>query len=345
MRKIRFLSCAGVLATLLLAGCGETPNPTPTPTPTPTPVPQVEYAEVFLLCGQSNMEGNTKYSGLDSLFTTWGYNDYDAVRDGMPEVKTTYMGVGYGQLTEDGKNLHASNTENKLEPKFLNTKVGMGKDDNCMGPELGCAYGLRKEGLATEEHPVYFVKASFSGSGFAQSGTDWNWKIGGKEKGLYQNFVKAYLQKSLDLIAQESGFTPRLRALLWHQGESDSDAAKIPTYAENLNELLGAIRTDFADYGYDGEGSNIALVDGMIYDANGNPWGGQNAVDLNTVKLNNANADEKRYVVNTSSVLEGGSALKAGNAGGDSMHYTTEDSFKLGMQYAQVIIDNDLLAE
>lgn len=342
MKKIKILSCASILSTLLLAGCGESK---PTPTPTPTPAPKEEFADVFLLCGQSNMEGNTKYAGLDTLFGTWGYDDYNDVKDGMPEVKTTFMGVGYGQLTEDGANLHASNTENKLEPKFLDTKVGMGKDDDCMGPELGCAYKLRKQEAVSADKPIYFVKASFSGSGFAQSDTDLNWKVGGKEKGLYQNFVKAYLQKSLNLIASQSERKPRLRALLWHQGESDSDTAKIPTYTDNLNELLNAIRTDFAKYAYDEEGNNIALVDGMIYDASGNPWGGKNAVDLNTKKLQNANPDENRYVVNTSSVLEGGTALKPGNAGGDSMHYTTEDSFKLGMQYADVIIENNLLGD
>ena len=35
--------------------------------------------------------------------------------------------------------------------------------------------------------------------------------------------------------------------------------------------------------------------------------------------------------------------LKPGSPGGDSMHYNTKSSLRLGMAYGQVILDNNLL--
>ena len=35
--------------------------------------------------------------------------------------------------------------------------------------------------------------------------------------------------------------------------------------------------------------------------------------------------------------------LKTGNPGGDSMHYNTKSSLRLGMAYADIIINNGLL--
>ena len=70
-------------------------------------------------------------------------------------MQTSYYGNGYGELSRDDYNTggqrnasqqpHASNTEDKIKGKFLNTKIGMGHSDSMMGPELGCAYALKDQ--------------------------------------------------------------------------------------------------------------------------------------------------------------------------------------------------------
>ena len=114
---------------------------------------------------------------------------------------------------------HASNTEDKIKGKFLDTKVGMGHSDSMMGPELGCAYVLKD--YATEENPIYFIKMCSSGSGFAQSGSSAegkNWEVKTEdgtpvEHNLYVDFLKPFLQNNLDLIEEETGIETRTSVL------------------------------------------------------------------------------------------------------------------------------------
>ena len=65
--------------------------------------PQKDENEVsvFLLSGQSNMEGNSKIANLKDAFTDLGFNDYDEVSKGFSSVQiSTYLG-GYGGLNKD----------------------------------------------------------------------------------------------------------------------------------------------------------------------------------------------------------------------------------------------------
>ena len=82
-----------------------------------------------------------------------------------------------------------------------------------------------------------------------------------------------------------------------------------------------------------------------IYDGPNTAWGAQTSVNLNNLKMEMAETHENQYCINTSCKLEGGMGLKVGNPGGDSMHYNTESSFRLGMAFADVIIDNNLLGQ
>ena len=210
---------------------------------------------VFVMSGQSNMEGNTNFgknatdtSYLTKAFEDLGIEDGQCCIDGIESVQTSYYGNGYGELSRADYNTggqkqasqqpHASNTEDKIKGKFLNTKIGMGHSDSMMGPELGCAYALKDK--ATAEQPIYFVKMASSGSGFAQSGSSAegkNWEVK-KEDGtpvehnLFSDFLKPFLQNNLDTIEQETGKKPIIKGWLWHQGESDGgEKAKRDAYA------------------------------------------------------------------------------------------------------------------
>ena len=55
---------------------------------------------VFVLTGQSNMEGNTRFTenDLKKVFTDLEIADGDCCFEGIPEVQTSFFGCGYGQI-------------------------------------------------------------------------------------------------------------------------------------------------------------------------------------------------------------------------------------------------------
>ena len=339
-----------------LASCGQAPasgsKPAASPSATSEPEPEPVGPSVFILTGQSNMEGQTQWgnnylkNALQQLQDSGDYpdvyaEDYDVLVDGIPEVRTSYYGCGYGEIGNP-KNIHASNKETPIDGQFEDTKVGMGAQDNRMGPELGAAYILRNV-IVEDAQPIYFIKCGVSGSGFAQSGSNAiNWEVN-DEHNLYNEHLKPYTENCLGLIEEETGLKPVIRGFLWMQGESDSDSKKIPLYAERMNRLLDTFKEDFEEYAKDGDRENIAFIDALIYDGANTPWGAQTSQDLNAVKMQNAEEHDNYYCINTSWKIEGGMQLKTGSPGGDNMHYCTESSFRLGMAYAQVILENDLL--
>ena len=292
---------------------------------------------VFVLTGQSNMEGNTRFTenDLKKVFTDLEIADGDCCFEGIPEVQTSFFGCGYGQIYTES-NVHASNTEagHKIDGKFLDTKVGMGNSDSSIGPELGAAYVL-KEKLSADK-PVYFIKCGISGSGFAQDdklGDKINWNVE-KDENLYLSFLKPYTQNCLNLIEEAEGKKPIIKAFLWNQGESDADPKKIPYYNDRFDALVGLFKEDFNDYAPKQKGDNIAVVDALIYEKNK-----KDTIAINDEKLKNVERHDNYYYVDATE-REGGLALTMGN---DNLHYDLKSIFRLGMAYGQAIIDHNLL--
>ena len=313
---------------------------------------------VFLLSGQSNMQGNSSCSetNLKQAFTDLGFDDYAEVVKGMKTVQSSVYCAGYGELDhtklEKNSRLQSyTNAENQFAGKFIDTVPGFGNFNGTsgsnMGPEFGAAYYLKD--YADEEHPIFFVKMASNGSGFEQSGTQYNWPVKGSdgkfpEINLYDTFAKSFLENNLKLI-EDMGLKPVIKGWLWHQGESDSATEKIAKYAQRLGDMVELFRNDFEEYAKDQDGENIAFIDGMIYQGEGTQWGAQTSVAMNEVKQQFADSAENNYIVdiygNAEAIPE--NELKPGSPGGDSMHYSTKSSLRLGMAYGQVIIDKGLL--
>ncbi|MCQ2799442.1 MAG: sialate O-acetylesterase [Bacilli bacterium] len=355
MKKNTFLFCASLLAGLALTSCGGNPEPTPTPSEAGPKAPIV-----FVMSGQSNMEGNTNFGTngayLTKAFEDLGITDGETCLTGIDSVLTSYYGNGYGELDRNNYNrtdVHASNTEDKIKGKFFATKIGMGHTDSMMGPELGCAYVLKEH--ATAEEPIYLVKMASSGSGFAQSGSSAegkNWEVKTAdgtpvEHNLYVDFLKPFLKNNLDLIEEETGIKPVVKGWLWHQGESDGgEEAKRNAYARRLSDMIGAFRTDFAEYAKDEDGSNIAFIDGMTFEGGTMLAGAADAKKLNEIKAAAADENDNRYIVDTYANEEHTDAnlLKVSGEGStQGVHYNTKDEFRLGMAYGRLIVEKGLL--
>ena len=359
-RKIMFLSVAAVMS---LAACTSQPassepnNASSKEPETSIPAKDPNEVSVFLLSGQSNMQGNSSCSetNLRQAFTDLGLDDYDDVVTGMKTVQSSVYCAGYGELDhtklENNSKLQSyTNKENQFAGKFIDTVPGFGNFNGAsgtnMGPEFGLAYALIEE--ADEDHPIFLVKMASNGSGFAQSGTQYNWPFKDEngdfpEINLYDTFAKPFLENNLKLI-EDMGLKPVIKGWVWHQGESDCDGGvKTQKYAERLGDMVGKFREDFADYARDEDGDNIAFIDGMIYQGSGTAW--TKPEDMNAKKQEFAASGENNFLVdiygNEEAIPE--NELKPGQPGGDSMHYNTKSSLRLGMAYGKVILENNLL--
>ena len=346
-KKLLLLS-VGFLA-MAVTGCNNNNQPT-----SQGPQKDPNEVSVFLLSGQSNMQGNSSCSAtnLKNAFDELGFEDYDEVAAGMKTVQSSVYCAGYGELDhtklENNSRLsNSTNKENQFAGLFVPTAPGLGNSANQMGPEFGLAYALKDK--ATEDHPIFLVKMASNGSGFEQSGTQYNWPVKDAEGNfpeinLYDTFAKPFLKNNLKLI-EDMGLKPVIKGWVWHQGESDSAEAKIKVYAQRLGDMVGQFREDFKEYARDEDGENIAFIDGMIYQGSGTQWGAQTSKDMNAAKQSFADSADNNYLVdiygNADPVEE--NELKPGQPGGDSMHYNTKSSLRLGMAYGQVIIDNNLL--
>ena len=326
-------------------------------------------ATVFVLSGQSNMEGSTTY--VSASGDQWLRNAFERLNDeedldldisyfededgnvtrnapGVPEVQTSFFGF-YPPSGPNGAN--ASNKEDKRAGKFLPTNVGMGNQERFMGPEIGISMVLKE--YATEEKPIYLIKCAFSGSGFTNSAPNWshNNTFSGynADNNLYETYFKPFVDNNLKIIEDEIGRTPVIKGFLWHQGESDSGSS---AYAKNLGSLVERFRTDYEDYAPDQDGENIPFIDAYIYDGPRSPYGADQDLTVNKQKDQLAQEKENNYVINTSYHHEDGQEKMCLNinpdngdkeGGVDNYHYKTYDCVRLGMAYGQMIINNDIL--
>ena len=217
-RKIMFLSVAALMS---LAACSPAqpskskPKDDASPNGPTTSVKTKDPNEVsvFLLSGQSNMQGNSSCSetNLKQAFEDLGFDDYADVVKGMKTVQSSVYCAGYGELNHENlvnnSRLQSyTNAENQFAGKFIPTVPGFGNFNGTsgsnMGPEFGLAYALKE--YADEDHPIFLVKMASNGSGFAQSGTQYNWPVkddNGEfpEINLYDTFAKPFLENNLKI--------------------------------------------------------------------------------------------------------------------------------------------------
>lgn len=321
--------------------------------PTSEPEPD-NKVQVIVMSGQSNMEGSTLFDkDTGGTSRKWLKNyletreiEYAPFVNGIKEVQTSFRGYyPYTNAADPSKGCNASNKTKPMDGKFLATKCGMANSTKDIGPEIGMTHVIRSK--ATEEKPIFIIKSAFCGSGFSKSTTsEYNWLINQESEKNLWNQTKLFVNNNLELI-KGMGFEPEIKAWCWHQGESDSDTTKIANdYAKHMRDLLGAFRSEFKEYAPEKDGEKIAFVDCTIYDGTRVKYAAVST--LNKVKKAIAEESEYNFIINGSMKEEGGLKLEIGgpqNLDGcrDTYHYTTENMFRLGEAYGNILVENNII--
>lgn len=182
--------------------------------------------KVFLLAGQSNMDGRAKASGLSEI-------DKQRLKNAQKNVTLYYN-------FDDGKPLDTTKVAKHTAKKF--------GAEYLFGPELFFGINMYEK---YPDHKIILIKRSRGGmSLYGAWNPDWTFEKATlikeeKQPKLYSEFVK-YGQKVLLSLEKDSY---DLCGMLWVQGESDSGEKggmkPRETYKANLTKLISSVRKDF----------------------------------------------------------------------------------------------------
>lgn len=182
--------------------------------------------KVFLLAGQSNMDGRAKASDLSEI-------DKERLKKAQKNVTLYYN-------FDDGKPLHVTKVAKHTAKKF--------GEDYLFGPEI--FFGI-KMSEKYPDHKIVLIKRSRGGmSLYGAWNPDWTLEQATlikeqKQPKLYSEFV-SYSKKVLSKFEKESY---ELSGMLWVQGESDSGKKgglkPSERYEYNLKNLIQCVRKDF----------------------------------------------------------------------------------------------------
>ncbi|MCA9060396.1 MAG: sialate O-acetylesterase, partial [Planctomycetaceae bacterium] len=111
-----------------------------------------------------------------------------------------------------------------------------------------------------------------------------------------------------------------LKGILWHQGESDSNAELAPGYQEKLHDLIGRLRTELA-------APDVPFIAGQMGQFSERPW--SEAKQL----VDQAHRTLPEHVAQTAFVNSDGLQHK-----GDEIHFDSASYRELGRRYAEAML-------
>lgn len=242
--------------------------------------------DVYLLIGQSNMAGRGFYEPADTLAPLEGVFLLDTAGRAVPAQ----------------------------EP--LNRYSTIRKAMHVQGMSL--AHGFATEMHRRSGRPVLLVMNARGGSALEQ------WLPGAaagrfsdspnEEAGWRGHEMPSFYGEAVRRARQGMRYGP-LKAILWHQGESNSDSLQVAGYLPMLAGFVAALRSDL------GVGEEVPFVAGQIQP------GHANARFFNPVI-----ARVGEFVPNACCV--GSEGLSANP---DRLHFTRESQLELGRRYADAL--------
>ena len=181
---------------------------------------------VYLLGGQSNMEGSAPVAGNDPP------EDLPLDLYEVPEILLYVAG------SPAGTNAGLSNRLITLQPHSTSTQ-GL-----TIGPEIG--FGERMNELCPGKR-IAFLKYSFRGTNLH---TQWNPGANNTDTTNWGDQYTAFVNTINNGLAalRADGWEPKIEGMLWVQGEADAQSTvnNANAYGANLSHLIGRVREQFA---------------------------------------------------------------------------------------------------
>ncbi len=189
---------------------------------------------VFILAGQSNMDGRAKVADLKDDLATW--------KKEQPNILFTYSNSG-----TKGKLLATDWI--RLAPGY-SVRPGSPKIEKLPADTFGPEVSFGRTVDDTLRLPVAIIK-------FAEGGTSLqkDWRVGDKT-GLYARMIDFVQKRLADL--RKNGDTCVIRGFVWHQGESDETLSP-EEYSTLLVNLITSVRKDL-------DRPRLPVVIGEVYD-------------------------------------------------------------------------------
>lgn len=208
-----------------------------------TPAPTLH---VFLLAGQSNMEGH----GVVDLDDARDYNGgrgtlAQFVADPKNEKEWGHLRAANGWATRDDVFVSycSEGSAKKIGP--LSVGFAVYADAHHFGPELGIGHVLGNH--FTE--PVLLVKTAWGGKSLMK---DFRPPSADGDTGPFYTRMVSEYRAALAAIPQDfpmlAKHTPKVEGVIWFQGWNDAcDEAATAEYAQNLALLIGDLRKELGD--------------------------------------------------------------------------------------------------
>ena len=266
-------------------------------------------AQIIVLLGQSNAEGNSHSKYLSSSVGEAKAREYFA---GYDNVKISFIN---------------SDFLNTSDYRFVSVTADQGYTVERFGPELGMA---EKISGAELDFPTYIIKYTYGGTAIKDEWRPPSCK--GKIGHLYTETVE-YVTKQCELL-RSMGLDPVIKAICWMQGESDAERENFEDYTFLEGGLKTDLRNAFAKY--KPEDAEIAFVDAGISDCPA--W--IERVKVNDSKRELSLKDEYHDYIDTIAAALPYDKEPEGEA--DIFHYDCLGSIKLGHFFAEVLINKYL---
>ncbi len=347
------------------APAGDAQPPIEDNPPATDEVPASEIIDIYLIAGQSNAVGHTKF------YNSPDFAQYAAYLNSFaPELVSGGAGFPYihyaGNSRKDQKLSDGSRELINQDKPWQEISLGLGSNENNIGPEVGMAKALSKYYNETTGRSAGIIKFAHGGTsirnGTTGSNSFGNWVSPSYAQhlglsyndtditgGLYRGLLEQ-VSRNISELYEYGGYTQiNIRGLYWMQGESDRTAPAqykdaFTYFVSDLRRDLSALMLEFTDGESDLGASEMGIFIGGISKG----YNLTSAVDqLSNDKFilmqqNLAKEIENCYFVNTSKyiITEFNTATGAQKVlGSDAHHWNAQDMLNIGNDVGKMMFD------
>lgn len=303
------------LMMFMICGCSNTSASTSNNNPTTSIEPVMKEANVIILCGQSNAEGNTWNRML--------MEKNQALFDKYFEAHSSKTKIKFRCNAMDNAHLNESKT-------FSSIRLGMGYDFERFGPEIGMNEIFETKNF---ERDLFIIKYASGGTTLQR---DWLSPSSVTETmpvGVLYSGMVEYIHQCLKEL-EDQNYYPFIKGICWMQGESDG-GYYANQYKNNELNFINDLREEFNYYMEEGD-NKIKFISGGI-----SPYWANYSI-INNGKKENALLDaQNNYYIDT--IQNNLSYDKEPTNSIDYCHYDSLAMVELGKLFANAMLSFDVL--